>query len=173
MLKKQTVAAIVDVISKDPECRRVINKSDIPRLLKYAPYWLGATGAIRNATIQTKEWWNGVPPATSEDSGSKYFLERICQGVANAVQNAFTAGITYKKKDIIGVDTGAGLVKERNITFFGHYANLLVTSDGHQYILDWWMTLEIDNPMVWQRHEWNHYPIIHRGIPFKMFDRFP
>jgi hypothetical protein len=170
-LSKKMVAGVIDIIKQDPGCRRVINKSDMPRLLQMAPAWLGSAGALRNAGMQTYEWWNEIPPVTSEDSGSAYFMERICQGVADAVALAFQAA--SKKKMIPGINMGAGLVKDRNETFFGHYANVLETTNGREYILDWWMTLEIDNPMVWQRHEWNHYPIVHAGIPFKMFDEFP
>lgn len=172
MLTKDSVKQVVDVIRADSNCRRIINKSDMPRLSQLAPYWLGTAGAIRNASIQTYEWWNNIQPATTEDSGSQYFMERICQGVANAAAEAFQR-FAYQRKTIPGVKSEAGLVKDRNSTFFGHYANVLTTTDGREYILDWWMTLEIDNPMVWQRHEWNQYPLIHRGIPFKMFTFFP
>ena len=172
-LSRETVAAIIEVVAADNLCRSVINKAGMPRLVQAVAPWLAMAGAYRNAQMQMYEWYSDVPPASSEDSGSPYMMERICVGIANAVQEAATRALFTKKLNI-PIDYSQHIARVRNDTFFGHYANKVVSSDGGEYVLDWWMTLEIRNPMVWRYSEWRQYPLVCGtvGCPFSLFRGF-
>jgi hypothetical protein len=55
---------------------------------------------------------------------------------------------------------------------YAHRATCIQTRDRCEYVLDWWMTLEIDNPMVWELRDWK-CGNGSAGVEFKSFTGFP
>ena len=95
----------------------------------------------------------------------------MCIGISTAVTAAVMTA--WHKKEL------PWLVKvgdQRNDPeWFGHYAPKLTMHNGGEYIFDWWMTLEIFNPIVWRFEDWRQYPspvVLTRGVQFASFQGF-
>lgn len=57
----------------------------------------------------------------------------------------------------------------------GHYAPNIIMKRGGEYTFDWWMTLEIDNPILWRTKDWRLYAmtlISNKYVPFRDFEGF-
>lgn len=175
MALSRKTAAIIEIVAKDAQCINVINKSDIPRIVQAVSPWLAMAGAFRNAGMMTYESYNNISPQTSEDSGSAYMMDRICQGIANSVQSATSKAI-YAKKLYEQPQSISHSIFRKFATI--HFWSLCEQSRGDRrrriHFGFSWMTLEIRNPMVWHYREWRNYPMIAGtvGCPFKLFCGF-
>ena len=151
--------------------------------MRKIPSSLGSAGALRNWVMDRYEYWGGIPPAEADLPGTLYLMDRLCNGIGKAVQDAAQRAVRSGRLDgsLFG-DLGSHpqfyaspLEMRRNSTFFGHYANIVrpaTPGSKHvteEYVLDWWMTLDVSNPMVWKYSDWRNYPWNQCGTTFQRF----
>lgn len=154
------------------------------RVGRKVPSSLGVAGGLRNWVLDRYEYWGGIPPSEADAPGSAYLMERLCNGIGQAVQDATRAAVRSGRLDgKLFRDLGthpmfyaSPLEMRRNDTFFGHYANLVRPAGANPnivatdcYVLDWWMTLDVHNPMVWNYEDWRNYPWNQGGVPYDRY----
>lgn len=157
-LSRDQVEKIIRIVSIDSVCRQRIGTA-----YQIIPACFSLSGQWRN----TK---NSIGDTFQEDYSQKTQNE-MCIGISAAVTSAVMTA--WHKKEL------PWLVKvgdQRNDPeWFGHYAPKLTMHNGGEYILDWWMTLEIFNPIVWRFADWRQYPspfVLTRGVQFASFQGF-
>ena len=157
-LTRQHVAAIIDIVAQNAECRRRINTSS-----GSLPASFGLNGQIRNTR-------NSIKDTFSEDYSQKT-QDEMCIGISATVTQTIISALFAKKLPWL-----LKVQDQRNDPeWFGHYAPKLTLTGGDEYILDWWMTLQIHNPIVWRYEDWRHYPspfVLGRGVQFASFQGF-
>ena len=88
-----------------------------------------------------------------------------CEGIALAA----VAAIKKKMKAIPAVESVAVMRREYGLAHFGVQID---TIDGGQYILDWWMSLDIADPFVFPYKTWN-LDKKETGVAYSDFGGFP
>ena len=159
-LSKFTVGQIVEIVAADPECQsRVnswLNKVDIADS--------GLAGVIRNYAIGAGDFFSGGSIKAfdpSEPDQLAYLYS--CDGIAEATTNAIKAKIETVPH-LVKVDSQA---REKG---YSHTGTMLVMDDDTKYFLDWWKSLNIRNPFVFQYR--NFMQDLGGGIPFSAFKGF-
>ena len=105
----------------------------------------------------------------------------MCVGIANAVTDAVynsTAMIDDGKKkrnpnSMPWMKKTLGV--QNDLAQFVHWGPKVTTNDGNEYIFDWWLTLDIFNPIIFHYDDWRLYPlpgILSRGIEANKFGGF-
>lgn len=159
---RQHIGAIIALVSKDKGCQLVINQDDVPRETReWATKWRLA-GYERNNALEKRF------PRVDDDVVNPYVESRMCIGISNAVVKCLTNNWVahHRKKPswLAHFDT------VRNDSWVaGHFAPKFTLSDGKEYVLDWWMTLQVANPVVWQYKDWAGYPFFAlpgKGVEF-------
>lgn len=181
MLPREVAREIVRIVMSDDQCRQ--------RLTGTATAWEKRQmlqGQLRNwrnlaadighdvahpSNIATNMWGhlkeNGWPYYDVEQSTRTG--NELCVGLSSAVIHALghwqhspvlCANLAPKKSPVENV---------RNDTGEGHYAPRITMKDGTQYSFDWWLTLDIRDPMIWHYEDWRrlfHPAVLNRGVLF-------
>ena len=171
MLTKDMVRRVVETVAADPVCRAKINRSHLAPIAQHLPASLpGATGWSQNMSMSITEWWNGTPADPNLLAGSKEMVGRLCVGIAASVCDVFVR-LNIQKRWLPGFTTLAGQQIPTNSGT--HTANQFTTEDGGEYVIDWWMNLDLRNPLVWRMEHWVRYPFTGPfGIPYQEFTGF-
>lgn len=157
-LSKFTVSQIVQIVAADPESiHRVnswLNKIDIADS--------GEAGAVRNFSMVLGSMFTAgktLDPSDQESLAYQY----SCDGIAEATSKAIKAKL----------DTVPHLVKceaQAREKGYSHTGTMIVMDDETKYVLDWWKSLNIRDPIVFQYR--NFMQDLGGGIPFTAFKGF-
>lgn len=113
-----------------------------------------------NARLQA-----ALPPPFDPNNPQSVAYRDICTGIAEAA----VAALTKRAAEIPGV---ASFIQESRDESFAHAAvGLKMTAGGH-YVLDWWVTLETDDPLVCLYEDWNNARL-GRSVTAASFHGFP
>jgi hypothetical protein len=154
-LTRDQVQAAVDIVSADPDCRRIIGlpmeyetadgwPTGIPRnvvLMDQAMEQLGMKGWMRNVFIEGPHAVGAMDTADYE--------KMLCGGVAAA-----TVAALRSRKGSIPHLKDVELTDNRCVRGWWHIATLLRMDDGAEYVLDWHKTLNVRNPWVSRYADW-------------------
>ena len=154
-LSKFTVSQIVQIVAADPESQRRVNS-----WLGKMPTSTGNAGAVRNMGMV----FGGIvsdkfDPSDREQMGYKY----SCDGIAEATSKAIAANL----------DTVSHLKQvqqQARIKGYSHTGTMITMDDDTKYVLDWWKSLDIRDPFVFQFN--NFMQDLGGGIPFSDFKGF-
>lgn len=179
-LTREEAQAIINVVSNDQNCRSLIQS-----VLRIMPAHWKAGGWMRNAAntiiydvgagIVSKSAWqekfkNGfVSGLTESFPQSKKFQAECCNGIAKATTAAICSHLS-QLPFVSGANDSQG-----TITDYGHYATKVIMKKGGEYTFDWWMSLDVYNPILWRTKDWLHYPnsaIMNKGVDFYNFEGF-
>ena len=150
-LTKNTVAKAIQAVSTDPVASGRIKSILAPILGRHSGFvrnipltlahTLNSTGAMGLPSLwMRKEFDPLVPGSTS--------ARLNCDGIANAAEEALTRQkIKFPEVRLFGV-------KGRSAGFT-HAGLWLMMRDKTHYILDWWMTLDIEDPVVFRLDDWD------------------
>ena len=158
-LSKFTVSQIVQIVADDPE-----SKSRVNSWLGKMPTSTGQAGAVRNfsmvlGAIVTVGQAKTFDPSDREQMAYLY----SCDGIAEATSKAIQAKI----------DTVAHLKEvgqQARVKGYSHTGTLIVMDDDTRYVLDWWKSLDIRDPFVFQFN--NFMQDLGGGIPASDFKGF-
>ena len=159
-LSKFTVSQIVQIVADDPESKsRVnswLNKIDIADS--------GAAGVVRNyaigfADVFTFGKFKALDPSEQDQMAYLY----SCDGIAEATTNAIKPKIATVPH-LVSVEPQA---REKG---FSHTGTMITMDDETKYFLDWWKSLNIRDPFVFQYR--NFMQDLGGGIPFSDFKGF-
>jgi len=185
------IATLVNAVCADADCRRTIrpqsNWAHGPlrcfRLAGWARNTLnehrdrvdpsrvpkGPTKLFFNhKTLQPYTLTAGATPEQMANSPTQ---REMCFGIARQTIRVINQTIG-SHRDTLGRSL---LAAKEGSSDGAHYAPLLTTTNGDKFVLDWWMTLEIDNPIVWDFSEWKIWPHGNvLGVEFKsLTERLP
>jgi hypothetical protein len=153
-LTRKMVQRMVAVAGADPVARERI--SSVLRILgKYS-------GDTRNMLMVLGDMvydadtairkFVGSSPSEHADfydpNGSGWGAQLQCNGIAEAA----VAALTRRAGDFPNVKQ---FRLESRSEGFAHAAVYVETVDGGEYIVDWWMTLDVTNPMVFRYATWD------------------
>jgi hypothetical protein len=157
-LSRFTVSQIIQIVADDPDCKHRVNswlnKIDIADS--------GEAGAVRNFSMVLGSIFTGgktLDPSDQESSAYQY----SCDGIAEVTSKAIKAKI----------DTVPHLAKceaQAREKGYSHTGTMLVMDDETKYVLDWWKSLDIRSPFVFQYR--NFMQDLGGGIPFTDFKGF-
>jgi len=175
-----TVSRIINVVKSDK-----IAYERIDSMLQYIPpLWIPGLrdkrGWVRNYGMATAEtyldigaWfagkkfgvsfgkhWNPFDPNLPGSVGYEY----QCTGMAEAA----SAAIMAAKSQLPAVKFAEPRDRSEGLTHSGVW---IETVDGGEYIVDWWTTLDIDNPYVFRYADWDQNQKS-KGFEFKEFRGF-
>ncbi len=88
------------------------------------------------------------------------FQQKQVPGGANMLEAALA--------QVLAVKAGCSIATD-------HYAPDVEMTDHCHYVFDWWMTLNVNNPIIWKLEDWQKWPnpsVIRRGIPLCWFQGF-
>ncbi len=174
-LAKITVSRIIRIVAADEECNFRIQS-----IIALLP--LGKkTGWVRNLGMALGQglWpagqryaegrWgvnfgenaNELDPNIDLSTGHKL----SCDGIVLAVRDAVS-------KKLTAVPAVASVEKVSRSNGLAHAGLLLNTTDGGEYILDWWMSLDVENPYVFPFKPWDADKK-ETGIKYSDFGGFP
>lgn len=131
--------AIIQIVAKDAECQRRIT-SGFSIFGKHS-------GSFRNAEfcIANLASLNKCAPDTEQQ-------KKVCYGVVDATVEAINKVVVQKNRP--GTLSAVRFASEigRNVEeAFEHYGTKLVLSSPlDNCVFDWWSTLTIDNPLIYQ-----------------------
>ncbi|WP_137124619.1 hypothetical protein [Roseomonas sp. HF4] len=156
-LPRSIAVAIVEVVSRDAGCQRLIPE--------VSPYAIGqnAAGSLRNLTNMTMEGmaWAGmkvVELVGGTPTGSSYAkdyweqrgMDQSCTGIASATDAAINAAVA--KGDLPRWVLGANPISRRpepgKSVLAHHDATAVTVGDGKTYVFDWHGTLSLRNPLI-------------------------
>lgn len=203
-LTRDTAIAIVSSVAGDRTCVNIIHSA-------YSMLPWGAAGSARNLVNSTRDsfsyigssgvtgvlanWWRlvtGNAPAdkTYSDDTKLHMCFTIkneaCRAIqANLKKYHATDNSDYTRefrKIMKGLEPIKSVLTSLECTGEGHTAPGVLLTDGSQYVFDWWMTLDITNPIIWKPNDWKPLPglsdMIHpmqvaaylrKGIPYQTF----
>jgi hypothetical protein len=143
-LSRGMAAAIIKVVSSDPECRRRI-KSPLAAVL---PDNWGIAGGVRNYGFALAETYKAIAKGGFSAQPSKEQDDLVCYGIRDATIEALERAIKKAK-------TGDTLKSILEVTYSNrdnpivHTATKIVLSGKDDYVFDWHATLNIDNPLIY------------------------
>jgi len=154
-LSKFTVSQIIQIVAVDPESNLRVNS-----WLGKMPTKTGNAGAVRNVGMV----FGGIvsdkyDPSDREQNGYKY----SCDGIAEATSKAIAA----KKDAVSNLKEVQQQAREKG---YSHTGTMLIMDDETKYVLDWWKTLDIRDPFVFQYR--NFMQDLGGGIPYSDFKGF-
>lgn len=168
------IQLIIDAVSRDAECQRRIRPQSamglhgLLRMLRAAGFVRNSTNIVRDwrdpsrvPVGQTKTFTNpithktstvtaGATPDQMENSATQ---REMCFGLARATERVIDNVIRANRGK-----TGFTLTSVSEGSADAHYAALVKTNTGTQFIIDWWMTLEIDDPVIMPLDVWKGWP---------------
>jgi len=159
-LSKFTVSQIVEIVAVDPESQHRVNswlnKIDIADS--------GTAGAVRNLAIGlvggiTGGAFKSFDPTERDQMAYLY----SCDGIAEATSKAIQAKID-KVAHLVKVDAQA---REKG---YSHTGTMITMDDQTKYVLDWWKSLNIRDPFVFQYR--NFMQDLGGGVPLSDFKGF-
>ena len=159
-LSKFTVSQIVQIVAADPDSKHRVNswlnKIDIADS--------GTAGVVRNYAIGFADMVTfgnvkSLDPSEREQMAYLY----SCDGIAEATTKAIKAKID-KVPHLVKVDEQA---REKG---YSHTGTMIVMDDETKYVLDWWKSLNIRDPFVFQYR--NFMQDLGGGIPLSAFNGF-
>ncbi len=168
------IAVLVKAVCEDAGCRRSIRPQSawgLHGLLRATR----AAGWVRNSMNEHRDVED---PSRIPKGPTKTFVNKqghpyqvTAGGTPDQMEKTITQremcfGITKQANRVINQmirshasTLGKNLVDAKEGCSDGaHYAPLITTTAGETFVLDWWMTLEIDNPIVWNFAEWKVWP---------------
>ena len=171
-LTKETVQRMVKVVSADAVARERISS-----ILGDVGVLGGSRGAVRNfmmvlgdMVMDTITWGTdkaGIEPISGHDfydpNGKGWGAQLQCTGIAEAA----TQALNRRADEFPNVSEFQ--VGSRSESY-PHAGVVVVTTDGNRYVVDWWMTLEVDNPMVFRHADWDAAK--GGGVALKNFNGF-
>ncbi len=125
-LTKDQAKAITETVSKDEE-----SKGRIQSWVAVLPDSWGWAGIIRNFGFSLAVTYTPV----RYDKWDHLVCTGIAAASCNAINNSRPAAI--RRADSVD-----------RLEPFPHTATLVEMSDGSSYVFDWWVTLNVDNPMI-------------------------
>ena len=154
-LSKFAVSQIVQIVAEDPESQHRVNS-----WLGKMPTKTGNAGAVRNIGMV----FGGIvsdkfDPSDREQMGYQY----SCDGIAEATSKAIDA----KKDTVSHLKNVQQQAREKG---YSHTGTMLIMDDETKYVLDWWKTLDIRDPFVFQYR--NFMQDLGGGIPYSSFKGF-
>ena len=159
-LSKFTVSQIVQIVADDPDSKHRVNswlnKIDIADS--------GTAGVVRNFSMVlggmvTFGQAKAFDPSDQDQMAYLY----SCDGIAEATSKAIKAKIDTVPH-LVSVESQA---REKG---YSHTGTMLVMDDETKYFLDWWKSLNIRDPFVFQYR--NFMQDLGGGIPFNEFKGF-
>ena len=156
-LSKFTVWQIVQIVAVDPECQHRVNS-----WLGKMPTNTGTAGAVRNLAIGLVGGISGAKAFDPSERDQMAYLYS-CDGIAEATSNAIRPNIE-KIAHLTRVDQQA---REKG---YSHTGTMIYMDDQTKYVLDWWKSLDIRDPFVFQYR--NFMQDLGGGIPFSDFKGF-
>lgn len=158
-LSKFTVSQIVQIVVDDPESKLRVNS-----WLGKMPTSTGNAGAVRNmamvvGNIVTFGQNKSFDPSDREQMAYQY----SCDGIAEATSKAIAA-----KKDT--VSHLKEVQQQARVKGYSHTGTMITMDDDTKYVLDWWKSLDIRDPFVFQYQ--NFMQDLGGGIPASDFKGF-
>lgn len=175
-LSQQTVGRIIEAVRKDKVAVERINS-----LLRHIPLLGDAAGPVRNfgmamgltyldygARLSEGKFgvslgndWNPFDPNVTGSVG----YELQCTGIAEAA----CAAIMRAKTQLPAVKQA--VLRSRTASY-DHAGVGVETTDGGDYVIDWWVTLDAANPYVFRFSDWDAANA-DQGIAYSDFRGFP
>jgi hypothetical protein len=158
-LSKFTISQIVEIVAADPDCQHRVNS-----WLGKIPTDTGTAGVVRNYAIGFMGMITGgsveaFDPSEREAMAYQY----SCDGIAEVTSKAINAKLD-KVAHLAKCDQQA---REKG---YSHTGTMLVMDDETRYVLDWWKSLNIRDPFVFQYR--NFMQDLGGGIPYSSFKGF-
>jgi hypothetical protein len=158
-LSKFTVSQIVQIVADDPE-----SKSRVNSWLGKMPTKTGNAGAVRNMGMVIGGIVTGgdnkkFDPSDRDQMAYKY----SCDGIAEATSKAIQA----KLDTVSHLKQVQQQAREKG---YSHTGTMIVMDDQTKYVLDWWKSLDIRDPFVFQYT--NFMQDLGGGIPASDFKGF-
>jgi hypothetical protein len=155
-LSREAVRQIVIVVSNDPECVRRVNS------WIRGPVFGAFAGPARDfglalgnvATLTT-----AFDPQDVESVAYQYSCAGIAAATAIGIRQAIDA-----VPDVIAV------VEQSREVGHAHSGTMIRMRDKTQYVLDWWKSLDVWNPRIFQHYDFVHN--IGNGVAFADFKGF-
>ncbi len=163
-LSKLTATKIVEAVKNDK-----VATARIDSFLQYIPGLMvpgirGMRGTIRNLGMALGEGlldlgaqhaevrfdvalgnnWNPFDPNLPGSAG----YELQCTGIAEAASSAIMAAIS-------GIPAVKLAEPRPRSTSFSHSGVYVLTIDESEYVFDWWVTLDTDNPYIFRYKDWD------------------
>lgn len=165
-LTREQAQEIVNVVAKDANCVNRINS-----IFGKLPANIKGSGEIRNLLITAAF---DVVPDVLERFGVKErmtpqsteFAQHCCVAISDAVCTLFKH---HRNLPFIKEISGGSCVTT------DHYAPIFKMKSGGEYVFDWWMSLDVQNPIIWRKFEWEHFTDpthFFDGVPLKEFKGF-
>ncbi len=147
-MTRSLAAKIVSAVSADPDCVERISSvfSKIPAESRLA-------GQLRNLC------WAGW--ASLAGISTKYICLGIAEASSNAISRANLPGVTFASAEPDDPENNK------------HWGTLVTvqTKRLSYYVFDWWMSLDVNNPILFHRSDWKT-GLYARGTPFSKFQGF-
>jgi len=156
-LSKFTVSQIVQIVVDDPESNHRVNS-----WLGKIPTDTGTAGVVRNFAIGLVGGVTGFKSFDPTERDQMAYLYS-CDGIAEATTNAIRPKID-KVAHLARVEAQA---REKG---YSHTGTMIYMDDQTKYVLDWWKSLNIRDPFVFQYR--NFMQDLGGGIPFSSFKGF-
>ena len=159
-LSKFTVSQIVQIVVDDPESKHRVNswlnKIDIADS--------GTAGAVRNFSMVLGSMFTlGQAKAFDTSDQEQMAYQYSCDGIAEATSKAIKAKIDT----VLNLKEVGAMAREKG---YSHTGTMLTMDDETKYVLDWWKSLNIRDPFVFQYR--NFMQDLGGGIPFSSFKGF-
>jgi len=168
-LSRQTASALVDIVGSDPRCLHQIQS-----VFALVPSGLG--GATRNLGMATingvsvlagdgMKWMVNRRPDFAQSWLGQYLLARdltlfdptdpstaqfLCTGIADVTLEAIRGAAA---KHPASLSKMALVDTISRFEPFDHTATLVASTDGGEYVFDWWKTLHPWCPMIYRRED--------------------
>ena len=157
---------IVNIVASNAECGRRINS-----VVGIINPEFNASGFIRNNLITAG--FDVIPDILDrygiqkrKNMQSQEFRYHCCNGIADAVMDVFTH---HRKLPFIKE------IRKGDCQTTDHTAPLFAMVSGGEYVFDWWLTLDIRNPIIWRRADWDYFTNpahSNKGTQYRYFEGF-
>ena len=158
-LSKFTVSQLIQIVADDAE-----SKSRVNSWLGKIPTESGTAGAIRNFSMVLGSMFtlgqvDALDPSDQEQMAYQYSCDGIAEATSKAIQAKLSTVPHLAKCDAQAREKG-----------YSHTGTMIVMDDETKYVLDWWKTLDIRDPFVFQYR--NFMQDLGGGIPASQFKGF-
>ena len=154
-LTRTQVAQIIAVVKKDREfCNRVTSNFAV----------LGRdAGGVRNAAL--------IPTGGELTDPSNPTINYLCVGIACSAMAVINAAIKRGQLPMLTMS------QQATTHDGGHTGCEITMKDRSVYVIDWWQTLLVDNPVLFRGDEFmnNNFLAVWKlyGVQFRNFECFP
>ncbi len=159
-LSKITVTQIIQIVADDPDCKYRVSS------------WLswidiadsGEAGAVRNYAIGFMDMITlGKTKTFDPSEQDRMAYQYSCDGIAEVTSKAIKAKL-ITVPHLVSCDAQS---REKG---YSHTGTMIVMDDQSKYVLDWWKSLDIRSPFVFQYR--NFMQDLGGGIPAYDFKGF-